>query len=163
MLSPSLRKMRVTSAGRVVPLANGNTTITVKYGDRSAAIAVKAESMDESLPINFGNHIVPIFSKLGCNSGGCHGKATGQNGFKLSLLGYEPEFDYEAIVRESRGRRIFFAATAHSLLLLKATGQVGELEKFHRQTIAFYERLAKNLPTTHEELLEQLDAEYRLL
>jgi len=52
----------------------------------------------------------------------CHGKATGQNGFKLSLLGFEPELDYHAIVHESRGRRLFPASPAHSLLLLKATG-----------------------------------------
>ena len=62
-------------------------------------------SCDVNLPINFGNQIVPIFTKLGCNSGGCHGKASGQNGFKLSLLGFEPEVDYTALVKEARGRR----------------------------------------------------------
>ncbi len=63
-----------------------------------------------------------MLTKLGCNSGGCHGKAGGQNGFHLSLLGYEPEDDYEAIVREARGRRLFLAVPERSLLLLKATG-----------------------------------------
>ena len=56
--------------------------------------------------------------------GGCHGKASGQNGFKLSLLGFEPEVDYDALVKEARGRRLFPAAPDHSLLLLKATGKV---------------------------------------
>ena len=56
--------------------------------------------------VYFGTDVVPILTKLGCNSGGCHGKATGQNGFKLSLFGFEPELDYEAIVKESRGRRL---------------------------------------------------------
>lgn len=70
----------------------------------------------------FNTDVVPILTKLGCNSGGCHGKATGQNGFKLSLLGYEPDQDHEAIVREARGRRLFLAAPAQSLFLLKATG-----------------------------------------
>ena len=73
-------------------------------------------------PLNFTNDIVPIFTKAGCNSGGCHGKSGGQNGFKLSLLGFEPAEDYEHIVREARGRRVFPAAPENSLLLLKATG-----------------------------------------
>ena len=75
------------------------------------------EATDVNLPINFGNQIVPIFTKLGCNSGGCHGKASGQNGFKLSLLGFEPEVDYSSLVKEARGRRLFPAAPDHSLYL----------------------------------------------
>jgi len=74
-------------------------------------------------PVRFGTEIVPVLTRLGCNSGGCHGKATGQNGFRLSLLGFEPEFDYEAIVRESRGRRLFPAAAEQSLVLQKATAE----------------------------------------
>src|SRR5262249_31941189 len=77
---------------------------------------------DQSQPINFTNEIVPIFSKLGCNAGACHGKASGQNGFKLSLLGFDPELDFAALTREARGRRVFPAAPASSLLLLKSTG-----------------------------------------
>ncbi len=74
--------------------------------------------------ISFPNKIVPIFTKLGCNNGACHGKSTGQNGFKLSLLGFEPGEDYEYLVKESRGRRLFPAAPDKSLLLLKATSQI---------------------------------------
>ena len=74
----------------------------------------------EDRPLNFTNDIVPIFTKAGCNAGGCHGKASGQNGFKLSLLGFEPAEDYEHIVKEARGRRVFPAAPDHSLLLTKA-------------------------------------------
>jgi hypothetical protein len=79
---------------------------------------------EELPPVRFGTEVVPVLTRLGCNSGGCHGKATGQNGFRLSLLGFEPEFDYEAIVRESRGRRLFPAAAEQSLLLLKGTAQM---------------------------------------
>jgi hypothetical protein len=74
--------------------------------------------------LNFANDIVPILTKGGCNSGGCHGKASGQNGFKLSLLGFEPQEDYEHIVKEARGRRIFPAAPMQSLLLTKGTAQL---------------------------------------
>src|SRR5438045_623457 len=78
----------------------------------------------EERPINFANQIVPIFTKAGCNAGGCHGKSSGQNGFKLSLLGFEPSEDYEHLIKEARGRRIFPAAPERSLLLLKATGEL---------------------------------------
>src|SRR4051812_14597799 len=71
--------------------------------------------------VNFPNQIVPIFTKAGCNAGGCHGKSSGQNGFKLSLLGFEPTEDYEHLTREARGRRVSPAAPDRSLLLLKAT------------------------------------------
>jgi hypothetical protein len=113
---------RVTTAGRVIPVANGATEVTVSYGDKVVKVVVKAESCDVNLPINFANQVVPIFTKLGCNSGGCHGKASGQNGFKLSLLGFEPEVDFNALVKEARGRRVFPTAPDSSLLLLKASG-----------------------------------------
>ena len=60
---------------------------------------------------------------MACNSGGCHGKSGGQNGFKLSLLGFYPDEDYEFIRKENRGRRIFPAAPEKSLLLSKAIGE----------------------------------------
>lgn len=115
---------RVTTGGRVIPAGNGTTEVTITYGDKSLKVAIAAEKMDENLPINFGNQIVPIFTKLGCNSGGCHGKASGQNGFKLSLLGFDAEFDFDSLVKEARGRRLFPASPDSSLLLLKATGGV---------------------------------------
>jgi hypothetical protein len=116
--------VRVSSTGRVVPLANGATTVTARYRGRGVTVAVRTESCDVNLPINFGNQVVPIFTKLGCNSGGCHGKASGQNGFKLSLLGFEPDVDFTALVKEARGRRLFPAAPEQSLLLTKAAGQI---------------------------------------
>jgi hypothetical protein len=116
--------VRVTAAGRVMPLANGKTTITARYGPHSGAAQVEVSAMDVELPINFPNHIVPIFTKLGCNSGGCHGKSGGQNGFSLSLLGFVPELDYQTLVKENRGRRLFPSSPEHSLLLMKAAGAV---------------------------------------
>jgi len=114
----------VTKSGRIVPLGNGQTEITAKFLDKTVKVSVTAKSIGENLPINFGNQVVPVFTKLGCNSGGCHGKASGQNGFKLSLLGFEPDVDFVALVKEARGRRVFPAAPEQSLLLMKATGAV---------------------------------------
>jgi hypothetical protein len=114
--------LRVTSSGRVLPLVNGSTNIIARYGDKAVTINVKTTSMDQAIPISFANHIVPIFSKLGCNGGGCHGKSGGQNGFALSLLGFVPELDYQTLVKENRGRRILPSSPENSLLLLKAAG-----------------------------------------
>jgi len=113
---------RVTSMGRVIPLTNGDTEIVATFGDKTVTVALKNQSCDVNLPINFTNDVVPIFTKLGCNSGGCHGKSGGQNGFALSLLGFVPEIDFTALVKEDRGRRVFPASPESSLLLLKATG-----------------------------------------
>lgn len=75
--------------------------------------------------VNFVNDVVPVLTKAGCNAGICHAKAGGgQNGFELSLLGFEPSEDYEHLVREGRGRRLFPAAPDQSLLLQKAAGRV---------------------------------------
>src|SRR5262249_17160106 len=87
-------------------------------------VAVRVSGFSTGRAIDFRTEIVPLLSRLGCNAGGCHGKASGQNGFKLSLFGSDPAFDHEAIARETRGRRIFPSAAAHSLLLLKAAGRV---------------------------------------
>ena len=51
--------------------------------------------------------MVPILTRLGCNTGSCHGKAEGQNGFHLSLAGYDPEGDYQALVRDQGQRQDF--------------------------------------------------------
>lgn len=71
-------------------------------------------------PLSFINDIQPIFTKSGCNAGSCHAKAiTGQRGFRLSVLGFEPEEDYESIVKQGKGRRVFPAAPEESLLITK--------------------------------------------
>ncbi|MCF7784508.1 MAG: DUF1549 and DUF1553 domain-containing protein [Prosthecobacter sp.] len=85
---------------------------------------VPSFAADAPRPLNFANDIVPILTKGGCNSGGCHGKSGGQNGFKLSLLGFEPQEDYDHIVMEARGRRVFPASAEQSLLLTKGTAQL---------------------------------------
>ncbi|MBG86524.1 MAG: S-layer protein [Verrucomicrobiales bacterium] len=76
-------------------------------------------------PVSFVNDVVPILTKAGCNAGECHAKAgMGQNGFQLSLLGFEPQEDYEHLVKEARSRRILPTAPDHSLLLMKASASV---------------------------------------
>jgi len=119
-----VKVVRVTSEGRVMPLANGATEIIATVNGMSVKVPVTAQDMDHPLPINFANHVVPVFTKLGCNSGGCHGKIQGQNGFRLSLLGFDPTFDYDNLLKEGRGRRLFASSPDASLLLSKASGAV---------------------------------------
>src|SRR3954466_9989026 len=72
---------------------------------------------------HFENDILPILSRHGCNASGCHGKAEGQGGFKLSVFASDPEADYSALTKEGRGRRVFPAKPEESLLLRKGTGR----------------------------------------
>jgi hypothetical protein len=119
-----LGMVQISREGEVTPLHDGVVTVTASGEGTSASIELTVEQAENSLPINFANQIVPIFTKSGCNSGGCHGKSSGQNGFRLSLLGFEPTEDYEHLVNESRGRRLFPAAPQRSLLLTKGTALV---------------------------------------
>ncbi|MEK0424684.1 MAG: hypothetical protein RJB11_775, partial [Planctomycetota bacterium] len=68
--------------------------------------------------------IQPILTARGCNSGPCHGKSRGQNGFALSLLGFDSDMDFRSIVTDARGRRVQPASPADSLLLQKATAHL---------------------------------------
>src|SRR5438067_2807596 len=71
--------------------------------------------------VTFERDVLPVLTRAGCNAGACHGKSRGQNGFQLSLLGFDPDFDYAALTQQARGRRVFPAAPERSLLLLKGT------------------------------------------
>ena len=73
---------------------------------------------------SFAEDVEPHLTRLGCNAGGCHGRQDGQNGFHLSLFGYDGEGDYRALTRESAGRRVDRFRPEASLLLTKATGSV---------------------------------------
>lgn len=91
----------------------------------SPAIAVSPKLPATDPPISFVNDVVPVLTKAGCNAGVCHAKAGGgQNGFQLSLLGFEPQEDYQHLVLEGRGRRLFPLDPSRSLLLAKATGDL---------------------------------------
>ncbi len=82
-------------------------------------VAADAPSTTERAAPSFVTDVVPVLTRLGCNSGGCHGKLAGQNGFKLSLRGYAPELDHIAITRDAKGRRIAKSRPRESLLLAK--------------------------------------------
>ena len=88
-------------------------------------IAFSSTLVAANNPVDFTTDVLPLMSRLGCNGSSCHGKAEGQNGFKLSVFEHDPEGDFQALTMESRGRRILPTAPEQSLLLRKITGEVG--------------------------------------
>ncbi len=86
------------------------------------ALVAPCFSVAADRPPTFERDVQPLLTRGGCNSGPCHGKARGQNGFALSLLGFDTDYDYAAITKEARGRRVFPADPDNSLLLVKASG-----------------------------------------
>jgi hypothetical protein len=113
----------VDDAGRITAVAPGEGLLSVAAGEQTATLSVRV-MQGETRGIDFERDILPIFDRAGCNSGGCHGKQRGQNGFQLSLLGFDPDFDYDALLKEARGRRVFPAAPQRSLVLQKASAQL---------------------------------------
>ncbi len=103
---------------------DGTTELTASYGGRSAAITITCRDVADEIAPSFVEDVVPLFTRLGCNQGSCHGKNDGRNGFKLSLRGYAPDWDYERLMRESRGRRLRPALPQESLLLKKVSGKL---------------------------------------
>jgi hypothetical protein len=117
--------VNVDATGLVTPMGDGSATVTAtEASGKVASMQVTVEQFKNSPPVNFPNQVTPLFTKFGCNGGGCHGKAGGQNGFKLSLLGFEPTEDFEHLVKEGRGRRLSPASPDTSLLLTKAVNGV---------------------------------------
>ena len=94
-----------------VSLANDATTDKARFDNADARLSFELD-------------VLPVLTAAGCNSGACHGKQRGQNGFQLSLLGFDADSDYEALVHQSRGRRLSPAAPDGSLLLRKASARI---------------------------------------
>jgi Protein of unknown function (DUF1549)/Protein of unknown function (DUF1553) len=120
----------VSTAGQTIGGAEGDSktlTPALSQGER--------EEKADSTPTRFAGtpvpatysfelDVMPILTARGCNQGACHGKARGQNGFQLSLLGFDADFDYAALTQQARGRRVFPAAPERSLVLQKATAEL---------------------------------------
>ncbi len=123
-VSQSDTVVQVDAAGYLTPVAAGDTQVLIEFEGQTAAVAVTVAAGGEPRQIDFATDIEPLLTRYSCNSGGCHGKATGQNGFKLSLFGFDPVFDHAAIAQDSRGRRLMATAPEQSLFLVKATGQL---------------------------------------
>jgi hypothetical protein len=107
----------------IAPKKTGRTELKVTAAGRSIMLPVEVESM-EVPPIRFVRDVVPVMSKVGCNAGTCHGSAKGKNGFKLSLRGYDAQFDYQALINDISGRRFNRVNVEESLMLQKPSAEV---------------------------------------
>lgn len=114
----------IDATGLIHPQQNGRTEVIVRHGDEELRVPVEVRRLDRPAPVSFHNEIVPLLTKSRCNAGGCHGKAEGQNGFKLSIFGFDAAADFAAIVKEGRGRRVSVTAPERSLLLQKGAAMI---------------------------------------
>jgi Protein of unknown function (DUF1553)/Protein of unknown function (DUF1549) len=109
--------------GYLRPVGQGVVTVTAALEGQTASSRITLESR-AARSWDFAEDIVPMFTRLGCNTGACHGKADGQNGFHLSLFGYDRGGDFRALARDGGQRRLSRLVPEQSLLLAKATGTV---------------------------------------
>ena len=122
--SPSVANWFRLSAGRAFAISDNKGTIQIKAGGLTASLQAQTRDTARETAVSFNEQVIPILTRFSCNSGGCHGKQSGQNGFRLSLLGFDPELDLTTLTKEVRGRRVIVEAPERSLLLLKASGGI---------------------------------------
>ncbi len=134
----------------------GKSQIVVSAAGRTTTVPVVV--VGTATPqVSFVRDIMPALSKTGCNAGTCHGSVKGKNGFKLSLRGFDPEFDYHAIVQDISGRRLNKAKPEESLMLSKPMQEVAHqgglvFEKSSRFYPMFYKWIAGGVKTDADKL-----------
>src|SRR5205823_5425948 len=111
----------VDAAGVVRAVGDGEAVVTAAHDGATAKVAVKVTKTKDEFQWSFRNHIIPMMTRAGCNSGACHGALAGKGGMKLSLRGYDPETDHFVLTRQALGRRVDSVEPQASLLLRKPT------------------------------------------
>ena len=109
---------------RIQPVSDGSGRLQIRLAEATAAVPVTVTNSAEFPELNFRSEVLATLTKAGCNSGKCHGAASGKDGFRLSLFGYDPEGDQYRLTREIPGRRVNVSAPDRSLLIQKALGNV---------------------------------------
>lgn len=123
-IKPQSDLLKVGDDGFLQALRSGTTRVLVGALGQSVVVPVTVRAAEKPSEITFLRDVLPIMNKVGCTQGSCHGAAKGKNGFKLSLRGYDPEFDYHVLLYDMSGRRFNRADPARSLMLAKPTQQV---------------------------------------
>jgi len=122
--APADACVKADDKGFLYPVKNCQTKVVVSAGGLQAELPVTVRGLGQARAVSFVRDVEPILNKVGCTAGTCHGAAKGKNGFKLSLRGYDPEFDYDRLIHDLSGRRFNRADPQRSLMLLKPTGEV---------------------------------------
>ncbi len=112
-------KIASLQKGRVHPLNDGNTRLTISFGDKNLALPISVSHFAEAEPIRFKSETVAALTKNGCSAGSCHGSPHGKGGFSLSLFGYDPRIDKVSLVRDGFNRRLDIMQPEGSLMLKK--------------------------------------------
>ena len=123
-VSSNPRVATVDAGGVVRPVADGSAVITAVIDGAKASAPVRVHGTKKPFPWSFANHVMPLLTKMGCNSGACHGASAGKGGLKLTLRGYDPDADHATFTRQALGRRIVPSDPPRSLMLQKATGSI---------------------------------------
>ena len=123
LLTSSSPNVWLSKRGWVQPLENGDCNIEVQIGGHKKTLPVNV-NMDANKPMDFIRDVNPVLSRVGCNSGTCHGAQAGKGGLKLSLRGYDPIFDVRALADDLAARRINPASPTGSLIMAKPLGLV---------------------------------------
>jgi len=121
LANPALVKM---DKNKLSPLADGKTELKIEYAGLSTSVPVEVQQATADRAVSFNLDVMPVFMKTSCNNGSCHGAASGKDGFRLSLFGFDPDGDYQRLTREISGRRINTALPKESLLITKCVGDV---------------------------------------
>jgi hypothetical protein len=111
----------VDEEGTVRAVSDGKATITARHDAFTASAQVTVQKTKDPFTWDFDNHVMPVLTRIGCNSGACHGALAGKGGFKLSLRGYAPADDHFVLTRQALGRRVNLLEPAQSLMLRKPT------------------------------------------
>jgi mono/diheme cytochrome c family protein len=128
----------------LTPKANGETQLKINYRGLAAEVAVKVTDAEKQRPVSFQLDVMPVLTAAGCNTGSCHGSARGQDGFHLSLYGFDPKGDHFRLTAEMAGRRVNLALPEDSLLITKAIGAVPHTGgKLFKAGSPFYETLVQ--------------------
>ena len=129
----------------LTPKKDGATVLRIDYRGLSTEVPVTVKDAEKPRPLSFQLDVMPVLTAAGCNTGSCHGSARGQDGFHLSLYGFDPKGDHFRLTTEMAGRRINLAVPEESLLITKAIGAVphtgGNLMKMDSAVLSDFDEL----------------------
>ena len=117
LADPSLAHLAGTL---LTPKRDGATVLRIEYRGFNIEVPVTVKDAEKPRPLSFQLDVMPVLTAAGCNTGSCHGSARGQDGFHLSLYGFDPKGDHFRLTTEMAGRRINLAVPEESLLVTKA-------------------------------------------
>tara|TARA_R110002111_G_scaffold262504_1_gene338887 strand:- start:54257 stop:59398 length:5142 start_codon:yes stop_codon:yes gene_type:complete len=116
--------IHVSPTGLVRAFQPGTVDVEFSLQDQQATAKITVAEFPAAYRPDYWRDVAPAFTKMGCNSGLCHGSNKGKDGFKLSLRGTDDLFDIRAYTDDLKSRRVNLASPEQSLILMKAIAEV---------------------------------------